>query len=430
MKIFKHKLGFVAVALFLLLGQTLLEKELVLDANSSYSYLTATDAFQLGGTSSSSLETNDGSIILNCEIKKSDYAWPFCNITFTFYYHGESIVGDGLNFNDYEFMVIKAEYKNRKDLSLRLQMRAFDPIYAVKDNFESWKFMGIEFWPKSTGETVIPLDTLQVPSWWRIQNKIDVLNSGLDFDNVMVLELATGSNTSAGSYQIVIEEIKLVGRYISKERTYGIIVFLVVLVVIYMVGSSILDKSRLRRGFNSLLQTNKSLHTENTSLSALVKIDELTKTLNRRACFDIFKCKFDQLCVIFMDIDHFKSINDTHGHDVGDLVLQQFAKLVNANIRDRDFFIRWGGEEFLLISPDYKLSEAQDIADKLRQLMSEATWPNSIKLTCSFGVAQKYEDETVETVISRADKALYSAKFKGRNRVELSEKQNKEIKGW
>lgn len=122
-----------------------------------------------------------------------------------------------------------------------------------------------------------------------------------------------------------------------------------------------------------------------------------------------------------MDIDHFKQINDTFGHDVGDVVLQQFATLINLNIRDRDFFIRWGGEEFLLISPDFNIEEAKEVSYKIKKLISEYQWPNNLKITCSFGVAERQKDESAESVISRADKALYQAKQSGRNQVVVAQ---------
>lgn len=415
-----NKLYITAFLLAAVLGQTFFEKEIILDASSSYHYLHSSDSFQLGGKSESTLQINGKQIILNCTIKESDYLWPFCNVTFQFYSQDETGIGNGIIFNDYEYIAIKARYAQTTDIGFRLQLRSFDSAYAEKNSFESWKFMGIEYWPGLNDEIKVPLNTLQVPNWWRMQNKVSLEHSAPDFNNIMVLELATGTGIPVGNYRVHIDEIRLVGKYLSNEATYGFIVFALVVFVAYMIAKSLVDRARLKEKLLTLVETNKSLHKENINLNEIANVDELTKTLNRRACFDVFNCEFDQLCVVFMDIDYFKTINDTWGHDTGDVILKQFAQLINANIRDRDFFIRWGGEEFLLISPDFNLTEAQDVANKLRNLLSESNWPNNIKLTCSFGVAQMGKGERPETVISRADKALYRAKVNGRNRVELA----------
>jgi len=120
------------------------------------------------------------------------------------------------------------------------------------------------------------------------------------------------------------------------------------------------------------------------------------------------------------DIDHFKNINDTHGHTVGDLVLADLAALVQHAIRDTDTLGRWGGEEFMILTPVTTLIDALEFAERLREGIESKFFPVAGQLTCSFGVAEATEGESLEALFHRVDKALYKAKHNGRNRVETA----------
>jgi diguanylate cyclase (GGDEF)-like protein len=125
----------------------------------------------------------------------------------------------------------------------------------------------------------------------------------------------------------------------------------------------------------------------------------------------------DPMSVIFIDIDHFKSINDGYGHGVGDEVLRKFANVVASGIRSSDQLVRWGGEEFFIVCPMTHVNQAIVVAENLRRTLHEHTWPASLRVTASFGVAQHQSGEEIGTVIKHADKELYNAKSSGRDRV-------------
>jgi diguanylate cyclase (GGDEF)-like protein len=118
-----------------------------------------------------------------------------------------------------------------------------------------------------------------------------------------------------------------------------------------------------------------------------------------------------------LDLDHFKRINDQHGHPVGDAVLKRFAEIVHANLRGSDIFGRWGGEEFLVIAPHLHLNDAVKMAEKLRHAIEDAGFDDGIRLTTSIGVSEYRTGEPASALIDRADHALYAAKGAGRNRV-------------
>jgi len=127
-------------------------------------------------------------------------------------------------------------------------------------------------------------------------------------------------------------------------------------------------------------------------------------------------------CIIILDIDNFKNINDTYGHLVGDSVLIQLSKLLSNNIRQSDMLGRWGGEEFLIITPQTEYKAACNLAQKLRFIISKEEFESIGHLTCSFGVGVYYKgDQSIEPV-KRADDALYEAKRSGKNKVCCLEK--------
>ncbi len=153
--------------------------------------------------------------------------------------------------------------------------------------------------------------------------------------------------------------------------------------------------------------------------------DHLTQTFNRcgfdvrlEMAFATAKRYQRRLALIFLDLDHFKSINDRYGHAVGDQVLRETAQTLHEEVRDSDLVCRWGGEEFAILAPETTLAEAEKLSERLRQVLAKYKHPTVGQVTASFGVVELAADETEEIFISRADQALYAAKAAGRNRVE------------
>jgi two-component system cell cycle response regulator len=124
------------------------------------------------------------------------------------------------------------------------------------------------------------------------------------------------------------------------------------------------------------------------------------------------------VCLMVIDIDYFKKVNDTHGHAVGDAVLSQVAESLAASVRNEDIVARYGGEEFVVILDHCPLDAAIEKANRLRETV-EKLKPENLKVTASFGVTQYNRDalEDFSALFSRADKALYDAKESGRNKV-------------
>jgi diguanylate cyclase len=168
-----------------------------------------------------------------------------------------------------------------------------------------------------------------------------------------------------------------------------------------------------------------------TKAERLACIDPLTSVANRR--------KFDEelerqvalshqdetpLCLVMVDIDHFKSINDRFGHRTGDAVLVQFAELIVKSVRTTDFVARYGGEEFAVILPRTPLGNAYEIAERIRCAMQSQVWKNTgdakISLTSSFGISDVQDGDKSVDLVDRTDQMLYEAKRRGRNRTMIT----------
>ncbi|KID57003.1 hypothetical protein JF50_14130 [Pseudoalteromonas luteoviolacea] len=170
----------------------------------------------------------------------------------------------------------------------------------------------------------------------------------------------------------------------------------------------------------ALLQSHRAVRQVIKSLDADRKTDKLT-SLHNRLSLDLWlknainaKVGFSVLAI---DIDHFKSINDSHGHSTGDKVLKELAKLMIQNARTDDFCSRIGGEEFLIFMPNQSISQAMVTAERLRKLISNHSMPDGVRVTVSIGVSQWPNNSMrIDKTIEMADKALYQAKKMGRNR--------------
>ncbi len=187
---------------------------------------------------------------------------------------------------------------------------------------------------------------------------------------------------------------------------------------------------------NEISSFRKKLHQRNAELAtAMEKIeqmaitDELTGLINRRHMMYMLE-RHKTLanrggmgfCVCYFDIDHFKTINDTLGHHIGDIVLERFASLIQSQLRSSDLFARFGGEEFVFMASGVGLTGARIAADRIRTLTQKIKFKDispDLIVTVSGGVAQFRSGEKIESVLSRADKALYLAKNSGRNCIKL-----------
>jgi diguanylate cyclase len=171
----------------------------------------------------------------------------------------------------------------------------------------------------------------------------------------------------------------------------------------------------------------RNLETQLEQMSELVRQDQLTGSLNRRGLEDVFERELSRaerrnspLCIAMLDLDDFKKINDTYGHDAGDEALIHLVRVIKDTLRAMDVIARFGGEEFLIVLPDTGMDEAVQTVTRLqRELTKQIFMHNHTRMLMTFsaGVALRRENEDQQSMVRRADIALYAAKKAGKNRV-------------
>ena len=200
------------------------------------------------------------------------------------------------------------------------------------------------------------------------------------------------------------------------------------MVVVVLLSSTFLT-TRVQSTREHLRRQKAELAQALEQIRQLATHDDLTGLLNRRAMLDRMQLEQRRslrsgspLLIAQLDIDHFKVVNDTHGHAAGDLVLQSFADTVRRNVRDTDVLARWGGEEFVLLLCDTPAADAVALMERLRQAVQAMQVPvaqggQPITVTVSIGLARHTPADPLAGTLERADRALYAAKAGGRNRV-------------
>lgn len=174
-----------------------------------------------------------------------------------------------------------------------------------------------------------------------------------------------------------------------------------------------------------LERTSQELNEKNLELKKIASTDQLTKIYNRRELEDALKTVLaygregKSYGILFLDIDHFKNINDTYGHDIGDSVLVAVVNQIRSLMETDHIFGRWGGEEFIYIVPIVDEKSLWNFAEKVRKIIDEKQFPTVNHITLSVGATLVYSEDSPESLIKRADEAVYEAKESGRNKVVL-----------
>lgn len=176
------------------------------------------------------------------------------------------------------------------------------------------------------------------------------------------------------------------------------------------------------------MRQNEELARTVLRVETLANVDELTGLSNRRALLRLIEAERaryerggQRFCLAILDLDHFKAINDAHGHLVGDAVLRVFADIISSSLRQQDGSGRYGGEEFLLLLVDADLEGGRAVAERIRKQVRAWNWSTidpDLSVSVSIGLTAWSEGDTVDSALARADSALYRAKSGGRNRVE------------
>ena len=389
---------------------------------SDYPYVIAESDSADGGTSAIALERTDSSIIVDYELREG-YAYPYAGV--------KIFLGDGktrgkdLSHYDSIFVWVKP----RGEGTVRLYMRGYDSAFYRQDDETSLKFNEVEFFPlEETYPAVFVPQEFRVASWWVAQNEINVHKARVDLSNIPLIEIQPGTNAPLGYGTLEIRGLCFKGKKIAKVDLVTILVVIWFVTFFIILIIRFFDYSRERvankRKQEELEKNLAALQIEKSEYEKSSKEDPLTGCLNRAGFSSILLREQENLSkngcpvsFVMLDIDHFKDVNDTYGHSVGDEVLVNLTRLIRDKIRNTDALVRWGGEEFVILCSDTPIQNAQFLAEKLRVAIEGATLIKQQQVTCSFGIAEMIPGEDPKKLFERADKALYSAKEGGRNRV-------------
>ena len=233
-----------------------------------------------------------------------------------------------------------------------------------------------------------------------------------------------------GAYALLTFVVAVAAAARFNAGTYGVVDTAYALMVLLVLGGSIALNLRIQSIRQRLRQQREALAQALAENRELAMRDELTGLLNRRAMVDLMLLEQRRclrsgrpLLLALLDIDHFKPINDLHGHSTGDRALQAFTATVRASVRDTDVLARWGGEEFVLMLCDTRLDDGHELLERVRAAVAGLQVlhvPEAVHFTVSAGLAQHLPDETIEHTLERADQALYTAKALGRDRVAVA----------
>lgn len=333
----------------------------------------------------------------------------------------------GIDLRQYEAMELQLDYQGPAR-RLRIFLRNFDPIYADIDNLHTTKFMSITF-PVEEAQAPVRIDLTEfaVGTWWLRAFNIQSQWALPDFHHITHVGLEV---VEPGEHELRVARLTLIGPWIStKALLSGILAFWLTVFLIHGLSHfvQLYRRSQRERGLiRSLKNKQRKLEEENNTLEVMADTDPLTGVLNRTGLQSHINSLFEptgaqrECGIILLDIDHFKCLNDTYGHDMGDKVLKAFATIIAANLRTEDVFARWGGEEFILLCQNNSAHSLRGFADKLRIISASCTYGADLNLTItiSAGLTIARPGEPFETTFKRADKALHKAKQCGRNRVE------------
>ena len=245
---------------------------------------------------------------------------------------------------------------------------------------------------------------------------VSIFNKGLasihENERIQLKQQWFGSNENRVDYALLIKTVLVLVSVLAVTFFWA-----------YTIRSS---REKLRAVLAELRSKDRELEAKNEVLEALSITDHLTHLINRAKLDEVLDAEIQRfhrydtpVSILMVDIDLFKQVNDQYGHQVGDQVLVEIAKGLEQHSRDVDVVGRWGGEEFLLICPNTELSGALALAENLRCCIDQKEFAVTGHQTASFGVSTAEKNESVHSLILKADEALYLAKEKGRNRTEV-----------
>jgi len=404
---------YAAIALFFLTVVILTLLLLNIDKNTTINLNTAEinavdDRAVKGSSIANAVRTNQG-VEFSCQIINSYVEQPYCELHIDLQDLNKQAPFTGLDLSSYEHIGFWIQHNHPTQPGTRIELLNFNPDYSVVDNIKSLKHNSLEYLEAYVTNPIwLKMNNFSIPQWWNNSHNLSLTNGGTDFSNIYTIVISPSLSVQEGSYKLSIERIELRGKYIATTTLVSILIALWSVALGYIIRRSMPPQ---QNQIETPIQVKETLKFGSMS-------DPVSGALNRiglRKCFDqLSPTDSKNLCLIFLNVDHYQKIDSQYSQQIVHEILKKFVSEIDDSCRSSDIVVRWDTEEFLLICPDTKLSQAVEVAAKIRNTIQDSQWPNSIELTCSSGVAQMYDDD-LNDLISRANKALYSVKNTGSN---------------
>jgi diguanylate cyclase (GGDEF)-like protein len=406
-----------------------MKQTLTIDGRSGYAVRAIDDRDPSNhGNSVARLEHQGRALVLQCDVGNAAQ-YPFCEIHIDL-----APEPQGIDLSQFSAMRIRLDATGPEQRQeVRVALGNFNPAYSKPNNNETLKNHELVYFQQSPNGLIdVPMDRMTVASWWIEEHNVPLEYAGTELQHVVAMDIETGANLQPGRHRIVVDRIELERKLVSPATfRLGLLTAWLAAAGAYGVVQLLHYKHQLarsRRQQRILARTIASLNARSESLESLARSDAATGLLNRSGLKIGLEelllrhgLKLFPMAVMFVDIDHFKRINDSLGHTAGDAVIAQVATHLRNHVTHNDLVARWGGEEFLLLCPRTCAEEAQRIAERLRTGVAQHGWPGAIPVTCSFGISVLAAGEDWLKAIERADGAMYRAKQAGRNRVVVAQ---------
>jgi len=367
----------------------------------------------IGGNSTAH---DEGPLRWSCELRKGN-PYPYCG--YELFFDGAK-GSHGLDLTNLRSVEVALLYRGTAT-SFRVHLKNFDPRYSHSANDDTPKFLRVEFStdPGKLQHVVFKAADFGVPDWWLRKWRIPPELSHPEFNNITSMNFETGTEASPGHHAFEVREIVLRRMRLTEAQWLQTILGIWALLTgLYLAHRF----ATMRRE----IEQRRTLHAlalrQAEEAGDAARHDPLTRIFNRRGIFE----RYDELSagtpvplgVILIDIDRFKMLNDSFGHNYGDEVLSSIAALIRRNVRGLDTIGRWGGEEFLILCPGIDEDGAMQIAENIRSRIEHFHFGDCERITASFGVHWcPASGPPLNDLVSLADVALYMAKAQGRNRA-------------
>jgi len=352
----------------------------------------------------------------NCDLRAGN-AYPYCGYEL-FFDHDRGT--HGLDLTNMRSLAITQMYQG-KATSFRVHLKNFDPHYSRATDDDTPKYLRVEAdtTPGKLQRVSFVPDDFGVADWWLRKYKLAPQFGRPQFDNITSMVIETGSEAPLGPHAFQIREIEVRKSIMSDAQWYSLLLGLWIMMIVVYLGyrlGNLRQALRERRTLEAL-----ALREAQEAASH----DHLTRVLNRRGVTERFaelrKSRPEaSMTAILIDIDHFKALNDSYGHEYGDQVLAEIAGVISRNVRGVDLVARWGGEEFIVVCAGIDRRGAQRVSEKIRECIEGFDFGACGRITASFGIHWSNTPETeLSQMVALADIALYAAKAGGRNCVRL-----------